>query len=109
MHCWHVVLKVFSVLLRIWVISLKAFWRNCIEAGVERLVKGEITVGELVNSDGGSTTGSWTFWVGMVSGLVRSSGKTVLAYYRFTERSSLSMASNWHLSKALTTTSVMSG
>lgn len=44
MHCWHVVLKVFSVLLRIWVISLKAFWRNWIESGVERLVKGEITV-----------------------------------------------------------------
>jgi hypothetical protein len=48
MHCWHVVLKIFSVLLRIWVISLKAFWRNWIEAGVERLVKGEITVGDLV-------------------------------------------------------------
>ena len=89
MHCWHVVLKVFSVLLRIWVISLKAFWRNWIEAGVERLVKGEITVGDLVNSEGGSTTGSWTFCVGMVSGLVRSSGKTVLAYKRFNDSSNI--------------------
>ena len=47
---------------------------------MERLVKGEITIGELVNSDGESTTGSWRFCIGMVSGLVRSSGKRVLAY-----------------------------
>ena len=93
MHSWHVVSKVFSILLRIWVISVKEFWRNWIEAGVERLVKGVITVGDLVRSDGGSTTGSCTFCVGMVSGLVRSSGKTVLAYKRFND-SSLSMDSN---------------
>lgn len=80
MHCSHVVLKVFSVLLRIPVIWVKAFWRNWIELGVDRLVKGEMTVGELVISDGGSTTGSWRFWVGIVSGSVRSSGKTVLDF-----------------------------
>ena len=80
MHCWHVELKVFSVLLRICVIWVKAVWRSAIDPGVERLVEGEITVGELVNSEGGSTTGSWRFCVGMVSGFVRSSGKTVLDY-----------------------------